>query len=217
MCFSATASFATAGLAATLGLVALGRKPHRHEGLLAGMPLFFAVQQAAEGALWLALERGGDAREIADLTLFFVFMAEAFWPAYASFAVYRAERDRQRARLIRMCLATGIALSLYLIWGVISRPQKAEIELGHIVYQAEFAYPQLLGLIYLGTTGLPMLLSSQRVVALLGAVVTMGSATAFLFYTEAYISVWCFFAAASSGLIVFHFERARRQRLVLHR
>jgi hypothetical protein len=42
-----------------------------------------------------------------------------------------------------------------------------------------------------------------------------GSAVAYAFYWKSFVSVWCFFAAAGSVLILLHFERSRRQRLGL--
>jgi hypothetical protein len=43
--------------------------------------------------------------------------------------------------------------------------------------------------------------------------VLAGSALAYVFYWEAFVSVWCFFAAAASVVILLHFERSRRARL----
>jgi hypothetical protein len=57
------------------------------------------------------------------------------------------------------------------------------------------------------------MLSSQRTVAMLGAIVSIGSIVAWLFYAEAFVSVWYFFAAAASVVILAHFERARRRRM----
>jgi len=38
-----------------------------------------------------------------------------------------------------------------------------------------------------------------------------GWVTAYLFYLAAFASTWCFFAAVGSAMLLFHFERARRQ------
>jgi hypothetical protein len=49
-------------------------------------------------------------------------------------------------------------------------------------------------------------------VAILGLVVAIGSVVAWLFYAEAFVSVWCFFAATASVVILGHFEHLRRRR-----
>lgn len=43
--------------------------------------------------------------------------------------------------------------------------------------------------------------------AWLGLIILTGSAVTFLAYEEAFISVWCFFAAAASIVIALHFRR----------
>ena len=45
---------------------------------------------------------------------------------------------------------------------------------------------------------------------LLGAIVLCGSLFAYFMYWEAFASVWCFFAAAGSVVILVHFERTRQ-------
>ena len=57
MCFSAPASFVAAAVTGAVGVAAMMRVHRREELPLAAMPLFFAVQQAIEGFLWLSLRR----------------------------------------------------------------------------------------------------------------------------------------------------------------
>ena len=71
----------------------------------------------------------------------------------------------------------------------------------------------VVALAYLAATTLPLFLSSQRTVVTLGAIIFVGIAVAYVFYWEAFVSVWCFFAAAASIVILCHFEWSRRQRL----
>ena len=56
-------------------------------------------------------------------------------------------------------------------------------------------------------------LSTRRAVAALGLLVLVGSVAAYAFYWEAFVSVWCFFAAAASLVILGHFELSHRHRL----
>jgi UDP-N-acetylmuramyl pentapeptide phosphotransferase/UDP-N-acetylglucosamine-1-phosphate transferase len=57
------------------------------------------------------------------------------------------------------------------------------------------------------------MLSSHRAIALGGVVIFMGSVVSYWMYWNAFTSVWCFFAAITSALVILHFERARRTRL----
>ena len=76
----------------------------------------------------------------------------------------------------------------------------------------EHRHSDLIGLAYLAATGLSLLLSSHRTVVALGAIVLAGSAIAYVLYWEAFVSVWCFFAAAASVAILWHFQWSRRNR-----
>ncbi len=85
--------------------------------------------------------------------------------------------------------------------------------MGHIVYVTEYQHSDAIGFAYLGATGLPLLLSSQRTIVVLGAIVLVGLTAAYAFYWESFTSVWCFFAAAASVTILCHFEWSRLRRL----
>src|SRR5262249_18220295 len=85
MCFSPEASFiARAALlpprASCLAPPAR-RRPRRLP--LAAVPLAFAVQQASEGVVWLALG-SGDAGLTRAASLVFLFFALAFWPFWVA-------------------------------------------------------------------------------------------------------------------------------------
>lgn len=213
MCFSASASFTAAGLTAVIGLVALTRTSHPRDLLLAATPLVFALQQAVEGALWLILPESPDGALARGLTLLFLLTAEVFWPLFAPLAVLLIEPRASRRRLMLPCLALGLAVAGYLLWGILLKPHEAQIQHGHIVYVTEQKGVLVLGLAYLAATCLPLLLSSVRILAVLGIILLVGSATAYSFYWSAFVSVWCFFAAAASLVLLGHFELSRRRRL----
>ena len=213
MCFSATASFITAGVTGVIGVGSLTRVKNRCELPLAATPLFFAMQQSIEGLLWLTLPSAPEGSLSAGLTVLFLFFAEVFWPVYAPMAVLLIEPSDRRRRLMLLCLATGIGVGSYFLWSILTRPLSAAILDCHIVYVTEYGFSNVVIVAYLAATGLPLVLSSQRTVIALGAVILVGSTTAYVFYWEAFISVWCFFAAAASVVILGHFEWSRRQRL----
>ena len=217
MCFSATASFVTAGVTAVIGVVSLNRVNDKREAPLAATPLLFAFQQCVEGLLWLQLPLAPDSAAVQGLTFLFLFFADVLWPVYCSIAVLLIEPDHRRRRLMLVCLAIGAGVSAQMLWSIATRPYGAVILEDHIVYLAGYTPSVALGLAYLAATGLPLMLSSHRTVLVLGAIILVGSATAFFFYWEGFVSVWCFFAAAASMVILGHFERAYRLRLGLVR
>jgi hypothetical protein len=212
MCFSATASFTAAAITGVLGLVTLSRVTHRAELPLAAVPLIFALQQTLEGCLWLVLDDGFAPGLAGPLTLGFLLLAEVWWPIFVPIAVYLAEPDAGRRRLMLAPLALGVVAGMVLLWGILTHSHRAEVIDEHIVYVSEQPYPFLLNAAYFIGTVLPPLLSSRRTIAVLGLIVLVGAAVAYIAYWQAFVSVWCFFAAAASGIILFHFERLRRER-----
>lgn len=221
MCFSAVASFVTAGVTGGIGIVSLARAKHPREMPLAAMPIFFAVQQSIEGVLWLNLPATPDESVSTSLTLLFLLLADVFWPVYAPITVLLIEPSERRRRYMCLGLAMGAGVAAYLLWRILTSPHGASISDGHIVYAVEYTHPALVtvtvALAYLAASSLAFLLSSQRILVALGTVTLAGGVTAYAFYWEAFVSVWCFFAAVASTIVLGHFERARRQQLRMAR
>lgn len=213
MCFSPSASFIAAGVTGAIGFVALTRANQPGELSLAVVPIFFALQQGMEGSLWLSLPSAPEGALAIDLTFCFLLFAEVFWPVYAPLTIWLVEPHSSRRDLMLFCLAVGLPVSGYLLWWLLTRSHGAAIRDGHLVYGTEGRHAPMVGIGYVVATSLPLLLSSQRTLSTLGVSVLVGSVTAGAFHWEAFVSVWCFFAAAASVVIVCHFEFLRRQTL----
>ena len=215
MCFSPTASFLAAGLTAVIGGITLHRTNAARDLPLAAMPMIFAVQQGTEGLLWLVLPGSRYEAAAPALAFLFLFFAYVFWPVYVSVAILLAEPDKTRRRLMLFCVAVGAGLAAHLLLWLLTHRAGASIESDRIVYDTGYHASVPVGLAYMIATGLPFVLSSHRWVFRLGMVTALGSVVAFAFYWEAFVSVWCFFAAAASAVILWHFEAAHRWRLNL--
>jgi hypothetical protein len=85
------------------------------------------------------------------------------------------------------------------------------IEGGHIVYITEGRHSAVVLMAYVAATCLTPMLSSWRALNFLGVLLLAGSAVTYALYWQAFVSVWCFFAAVASMIIVYHFEWMRRQ------
>lgn len=123
------------------------------------------------------------------------------------------EPEPWRRRIMSGCLTIGIGVGGWCLWSLLSYAHGAVIQDDHVVYVTERRHSDGLALAYLAATCLPPVLSSGRTVAALGAIVLVGCVVAYVLYWEAFASVWCFFAAAASAVILGHFEQSRRQQL----
>ena len=209
MCFSATASFVTVAITGTAAVACLGRVRRRRELPLALLPLIFAGQQGVEGLLWLTLPVDPDGPAASLLTLVFLIYAQVFWPAFAPIASLLVEPDQRRRQLMLICAVIGAGVAAFFLWSIFMYPHAASIRGGHIAYTGQPSTPVAIGVLYLVATAITALLSSHRAIVMLGAIVLAGSILTFLLYWEAFASVWCFFAAAGSIVILMHFVRLR--------
>lgn len=209
MCFSATASFMAAGVTALVGTVTLTRVESARALPLAAMPMIFAVQQTVEGVLWLKLE-GAHVAASADLTFLFLIFAYVFWPIYTPIAVLLLETQRARKRALLLSAGAGLGLGAHLLWWLLTHPHAISANGHHLVYNTGYIATVPVALAYFIGANFPLMLSSHRWIQRLGFVIFAGSAIAYLSYWAAFVSVWCFFAAAASVMILGHFETGRR-------
>ena len=208
MCFSATASFSVAAITGMVGLAALKNTKNPNELMIAAVPLLFAAQQAVEGFLWLHLSNGDSGADTFGLAFTFLIFAEVLWPIYPALAVLAIEPIPQRRMLVTGIAVIGGLLSAYLLVSLIGDPPVATIRGHSIAYRDEASPLSWRQVPYLICTCGPALLSSHRAIQAFGFVILLGFAVSAYAYFGVFVSVWCFFAAAGSTLLYFHFKRA---------
>jgi hypothetical protein len=161
---------------------------------LAAVPLLFALQQSVEGLLWITLPTAPDAAIGKDLTVWLI------------------EPGSIRRQFMLLCLAVGAGVSCVLLWSLLTRSHGTSILDDHIVYVTEGRHFSILSVGYLVASSLPLMLSSRPTLLARGIIVPVGSVVAHIFHWETFVSVWCFFAAAASAVILCHFQSSRRRR-----
>jgi len=218
MCFSATGSFALSGVLTLLGAASMARnssKPHR---MFAAIPLLFAAQQAAEGTVWLTI--AGDHHTLNRVAVsVFLTIALVVWPTWLPFALRRIECSATRRRTLAALLVAGGVVAVCAVLLMVSFPPFARIA-GHSIsydYAGTGDAPKhlLLLLAYVVPTVAPFFASSLHMARLLGSVLAASLLVSVLVKRDALTSVWCFFAAVLSGLILLALAREQRATLAL--
>ena len=214
MCFSAEASFIVGGSLLVVGTVIIGKVKERKDYPVALIPFVFATQQITEGLLWISLAHNNLFMQFWLGNLYGGFVG-IIWPLYAPLAIYLAEINEYRKKIIGFIGIAGFALSMYTVIQLTSQPVTVEIINQHIYYEHNVhAYPLII-LLYLLATCMPFILSSFRNLRVTGYIITLGFVVAFSIYTTTFVSVWCFFAAVASALIFFHFAGSMQKPLSL--
>ena len=212
MCFSPEASFAGGVIISTIGIATVKKVHKPSQIVFASIPLFFGIQQIAEGFLWLTLPYP-EYETIQKLsTYIFLVMAQVLWPLMIPFSILLMEKNKTRKKTLKILMAVGLSLSIYYIFCLLVFDVNPQIMDYHIKYKTNF--PRSLRIpvfiVYLIVTITPLFLSSVKKTHLLGILMFLSCLVTALFFTQYLTSVWCFFAAIISGVIYWILRDTKR-------
>jgi len=213
MCFSPEASFAGGIIISAIGVATI-RKIHKPSQIVfACIPIFFGIQQIAEGFLWLTIPNPEYASVLKFFTYFFLIMALVIWPMMIPFSVLFMEENKKKKRILYLLLVMGFALSVYYAFCLIFLNVTPEIIGYHVLYKndfpktvADFAFA-----VYLIATIIPLFVSSVKRTHLLGILMFLSCLISAIFFRQYLTSVWCFFAALISGVIFWILRDSKRK------
>lgn len=177
---------------AAIGTLSVLKSPNSRYYPCALLGICFAIQQFAEGFLWLLLP--GQSITITFLQYTFLFFALVAYPIMFPLAVYLIEQVKERRRIICFLLCVGLLTAAYNALMLILVPSEAHIVNHSIQYYPEKA-PWFFKAIYLGVLTGPMLVSSVKYFPAVGIVSIITFFISLQFYYETMTSVWCFMAA----------------------
>lgn len=210
MCFSPEADFTSDVLVGAVGVATLTKVEHRHELLLAALPLAFACHEIAEGFVGLGLG-GTIASSAGDIgTYAYLLFPWALLPALAPVAVVLIEPDRRRRQLMFVLGILGAAVGGYLFWVVADHSITAQVAGNSIDYRGVGDIGNTVTILYIVATCGTFLLSSSRRIAWFGVANLAAVAAVSFVQSEGLTSLWCFWAAIVSVLIYLQFVDARR-------
>ncbi len=213
MCFSTEASFIGGAVIVAIGVATI-RKVHKPSQLVfACIPLFFGIQQIAEGFVWLGLQNPKYEAFLMPATYIFLIMAEVFWSFMTPLAVMLMEKNKKRLKVLWVLLGMGISVSLYFIFCISTYSIVPEIKEYHIKYVE--GYPKSIQLIvfgfYLIASLTPLFISTIKRIYLMGILMAVSCLITMIFYTQFLTSVWCFFGALISIVILWILRDARKK------
>lgn len=214
MCFGPVASFTASGILTFLGTLVLKNIRSQKEILFAAFPLLFALQQGIEGLLWLAIQNGKPEALLRSLTFVYLIFAYSLWPILCPLSVYAIEYNNTRKRVLRVLILLGILTSFYLLFSIITNPIRAVVLNCSIRYETYAAGVYLFIGVYIAATILPYFISSHRAILMFGIPNLVFCTIAYIFYTRAFVSVWCFFAAFLSLTLYFFLRKLHHQPLL---
>lgn len=175
------------------------------------MPVAFALQQALEGVVWLGLSYGPATPLLKEGALSYLFFALAFWPIwipYVALCLWPQNRRKPYRKLLWTLQAMGLILGTVLWLPLIFQPTRFEpvVVQGSIDYGLKLliggGQSDSIRLAYAAVTGLPLLLLPYIWMRIFGVALLASGLAAEWAYRQTFASVWCYFSALLSVLIV---------------
>jgi hypothetical protein len=216
MCFSATASLVSSSVLLTTGGLVYKNSKSRENRTLTVVPLIFGVQQLIEGFLWVCLQNPDYSAFSKYFTFLFLTIAWVVWPMIIP-VIFSGYTKVFLLRLFsNLLLAIGIMVAIFNAYSLVADFPYAEIQDHHILYHwSEFrVFAGVIGYLYVAATLLPPFLTNKKPLWVLGLANTVMFLISYFFMTRYLISIWCFFAALCSMIILGIVVFTRKQSLL---
>lgn len=205
MCFSATASFTAGAALLGVGALTIGRVTRTAELPFALIPGLFGIQQLIEGSLWLTFpDKASHANAV--LTHAYSFFSHVLWPMYVPIAVLLLEPELWRRKVLTGIAIAGAAVGFYLLYFLVTESIVSQVVNKHIRYDSPHFFVAAVVSLYVLATCASSFLSSCNTIRLFGVATFIALLAAYAFYAFWFISVWCFFAAVLSAIVLVHFR-----------
>ena len=203
------------GVLAAAGAMS-GARSSRPARLFATVPLLFAAQQSAEGIIWLTVDAPQHATLGRAAVYAFLGFALVLWPTFAPLSLRQMEASPSQHRLLGALTWAGVIVSAGAAFLLVRAQPAARIDGHSITYEfgggAGVTRQLVLLAAYVVPTIVPFFVSTTRWARIIGAALVASAAIATLIRHEALTSVWCFFAAIVSLLVVLAVRAPRSQR-----
>ena len=213
MCFSKEASYVTGAVLIALGGYTILTNKQKKLLPAACIPLFFGLQQLAEGNIWSSFETGvpiplASFEDLTDTktlsTALYLMFAFFIWPIWIPLSALLPEKIAFRRTLLKTTLAIGIittVISILTLKGnqITIKPYDHSIQ---YFLSKPFFLPLEPFLLFYGLAVIaPTFIASTRGFLIFGYTVIATVLISYYFYFNTFTSVWCFFSAWLSILI----------------
>jgi hypothetical protein len=224
MCFSAEASFGVGAVLLPAGLYCVnGAVQYRVAYLPLGIiPIIFAIQQFAEGLVWVGLDHNYPAL-VEGSALIFLLFALSFWPFWMPFSVLFLEPRKPVRAALAVAAFLGLMFSL-LLYVPLAQNAGRWLKVDVWYHAIQYDYSPLPAfsimskvrweLLYVTLVFSPLVVSTARRLKVFFLMLAASAAISHIVYWYAFVSVWCFIASVLSAQLCFFFssleEEAKR-------
>jgi hypothetical protein len=210
VCFSPQADLVGGVVICAIGVDAVRHVRQRREFLaLAWIPLLLGAHQFIEALVWLWLQ-GHVPRGIGHVALWaYLLIAFVVLPVFVPLAVIALEPTRRSKWMMAPFASVGAVIAVLLLAAMVRGPVSVRLAPYHLSYGIRVPDGFLIVTLYVVAVCGPLLLSGYRNVAVFGIVNLVAVIIIARLTISGFASVWCGWAALSSGAIALHCRFAK--------
>jgi hypothetical protein len=214
VCFSPQADLVGGVVVATIGIGAVHNAQMRQgHVVLATLPLILGVHQVIEAFVWWGLQ-GHEPHEVERIAVWaYLLIAFVVLPIFVPLAVLINEPSRQRQKVMAPLVALGVAVACVLFATMVRGPVNVRLRPFHLAYSIDLNHGALIVALYVTAICGTLLLSSRRRVVIFGVVNLVAVGVIAWLTIDGFASVWCGWAAISSGAIALHMRVGKSRRV----
>lgn len=172
--------------------------------------MLFAIHQGVEGFVWLGAEGKVGSITMDAAIVVYLLIAQLLLPALVPLGAWLIEPSGVRRRLMAVLTAIGVATGLWLSYGILTSTPHAYPMNQALVYATDIRIGVWATAGYLAATCGAFLITTYRYLRWFGVANAIGFLVAAVAYYESVTSIWCIYAAMSSGLVLLHLREQRR-------
>jgi len=176
---------------------------------LAWIPVLLGAHQFIEALVWLWLQ-GHVPRGIGHVALWaYLLIAFVVLPVFIPLAVIALEPTRRRKQLMAPFALIGTVVAVILFTAMVRGPVSVKLAPYHLSYSIRLPDGLLIVALYVVAVCGPLLVSGYRNVALFGVVNLIAVIIIAKLTISGFASVWCGWAAITSGAVTWHCRVAK--------
>jgi len=217
VCFSPQADLVGGIVVGAIGIDAVRNVHRRHDHIaLAALPLVLGAHQIIEAFVWLGLQ-GHMPHTVERIALWaYLLIAFVVLPVFVPLAVLSNEPLRRRRLAMAPLVALGLVVAGVLFAAMVRGPVNVRLRPYHLAYGIDLRHGGVIvGLYVLAVCG-TLLLSSRRRIVTFGIINVIAVGVIAWLTIDGFASVWCGWAAITSGAIALHMRVGRSDRLPLN-
>ncbi|MEI8049974.1 MAG: DUF6629 family protein [Actinomycetes bacterium] len=211
MCFSIEGDLIGGAAVVAIGIDACRHlKAMPEYRFVAILPVVLGLHQIDEAFVWLSLQ-GRVPESVGNVSMWiYLVFALVILPVLAPLLVLSIEPTQPRRRRIVPFILLGVAVAILMAWALLSSPPTAHLGAYHLAYSIGLSHGIVITGLYIVATCGPMLVSEYRHVVLFGFANLIALVTLARLCANGFASLWCFYAALTSGAIALYLRFGSR-------